>query len=250
MDSTPVALITGATQGIGHQIARELASQGFKVLVGARNLDAGVAAAWAIGGAAQAIQLDVTDQASILAASQQIQETLGRLDVLVNNAGIGHPAPPGTPLEEMRESGKMIRISIDDMRVVFDTNVFGVVAVTRAMLPLLSKSPAGRIVNVSSSGGSLTLKDNPASYSRSYVGVYQVSKTALNAITQAFAIELEGTNIKVNAVCPGFTATASTRFAEGAASVEKAAREPVRLALLDADGPTGTFSNAAGPLPW
>lgn len=144
----------------------------------------------------------------------------------------------------------MIRISIDDMRVVFDTNVFGVVAVTRAMLPLLSKSPAGRIVNVSSSGGSLTLKDNPASYSRSYVGVYQVSKTALNAITQAFAIELEGTNIKVNAVCPGFTATASTRFAEGAASVEKAAREPVRLALLDADGPTGTFSNAAGPLPW
>lgn len=116
MDSTPVALITGATQGIGHQIARELASQGFKVLVGARNLDAGVAAAWAIGGAAQAIQLDVTDQASILAASQQIQETLGRLDVLVNNAGIGHPAPPGTPLEEMRESGKMIRISIDDMR--------------------------------------------------------------------------------------------------------------------------------------
>lgn len=250
MDSTPVALITGATQGIGHQIARELASQGFKVLVGARNLDAGVAAAWAIGGAAQAIQLDVTDQASILAASQQIQETLGRLDVLVNNAGIGHPAPPGTPLEEMRESGKMIRISIDDMRVVFDTNVFGVVAVTRAMLPLLSKSPAGRTVNVSSSGGSLTLKDNPASYSRSYVGVYQVSKTALNAITQAFAIELEGTNIKVNAVCPGFTATASTRFAEGAASVEKAAREPVRLALLDADGPTGTFSNAAGPLPW
>jgi len=250
MHSTPVALVTGATQGIGHQIAKELASQGFKVLVGARNLDAGVAAAWAIGGAAQAIRLDVTDQASILAASQQIQETLGRLDVLVNNAGIGHPAPPGTPLEEMRESGKMTRISIDDMRVVFDTNVFGVVAVTRAMLPLLRKAPAGRIVNVSSSGGSLTLKDNPASYSRSYVGVYQVSKTALNAITQAFAIELEGTNIKVNAVCPGFTATAATRFAEGAASVEKAAREPVRLALLDADGPTGTFSNAAGPLPW
>ncbi|SCK18955.1 Short-chain dehydrogenase [Variovorax sp. HW608] len=250
MHSTPIALVTGANKGIGLQIAKDLASKGFKVLVGARKLEAGVAAARTVGKDAQAIQLDVTDPASIAAAAKQIEVTLGRLDVLINNAGISHPVPPGAPLEEMRESGKMTRISIDDMRVVYETNVFGVVAVTHAMLPLLRKAPAGRIVNISSSGGSLTLKENPSSYSRSYVGVYQTSKATLNAVTQAFAIELEGTNIKVNAACPGFTATDQTKFAEGAGSVEDAAREPVRLALLDANGPSGTFSNAQGPLPW
>ncbi len=128
--------------------------------------------------------------------------------------------------------------------------MLGVVAVTQAMLPLLLKAPAARIVNISSAGGSLALKDNPADYSRAYVGVYQASKTALNAVTRAFAIELEGTNIKVNAACPGFTATDLSNHAPGAGTVEDAAREPVRLALLGADGPTGTFSNADGPLPW
>ncbi len=250
MHSARVALVTGANKGIGLQIAKELASKGFKVLVGARDLALGQVAAKSADAEAEAIQLDVTDQASILAAAKQIDEAFGRLDVLVNNAGISHPVPEGTPLEDMKESGKITRISIEDMRVVFETNVFGVVAVTQAMLPLLRKAPAGRIVNISSSGGSLALKDNPSSYSRSYVGVYQTSKTALNAVTQAFAIELEGTNIKVNAVCPGFTATDQTRYAAGAGSVEDAAREPVRLALLDADGPSGTFSNAQGHLPW
>lgn len=220
------------------------------MLVGARKLEAGVSAARTVGADAQAIQLDVTHPASIASAAKRIEDTLGRLDVLINNAGISHPIAPGTSLEEAKESGKMTRISTDDMRIVFETNVFGVAAVTRAMLPLLCQAPAGRVVNVSSSGGSLSLKDNPSSYSRSYVGVYQVSKTALNAVTQAFAIELEGTSVKVNAVCPGFTATDQTNFAKGAGSVEDAAREPVRLALLDANGPSGTFSNADGPLPW
>jgi NAD(P)-dependent dehydrogenase (short-subunit alcohol dehydrogenase family) len=250
MHSKPVALVSGANKGIGLQIAKELASKGFKVLVGARKLDLGVAAARSVGAEAEAIQLDVTDQASIAAAAMRIEDTLGRLDVLVNNAGISHPIKPGTPMEEMIESGKMGRISVDDMRVVFETNVYGVVALTQAMLPLLRQAPAGRIVNISSAGGSLALKDNPSDYSRQYVGVYQTSKTALNAVTQAFAIELEGTSIKVNAACPGFTATAISNFAPGAGSVEDAAREPVRLALLDESGPTGTFSNAVGPLPW
>ncbi len=250
MHSTPVALVTGANKGIGLQIAKELAAKGFKVLVGARNLDLGLVAAKNVGGEAQAIHLDVTDQASIAAAAKQIEDTLGRLDVLVNNAGISRPTKPGTSVEEMRNGDKVSRVSVNDMRVVFETNVFGVVAVTQAMLPLLRKAPAARIVNISSAGGSLALKDNPADYSRLYVGVYQTSKTTLNAVTQAFAIELEGTNIKVNAVCPGFTATDLSNHAPGAGSVEDAAREPVRLALLDAQGPTGTFSNVDGPLPW
>ncbi|AFT90491.1 SDR family NAD(P)-dependent oxidoreductase [Paraburkholderia phenoliruptrix] len=250
MHSTPVALVTGANKGIGLQIAKDLSSKGFKVLVGARRLDLGAAAARSVGADAQAIQLDVTDQATIAAAARQIEDTLGRLDVLVNNAGISRPIKPGTSVEEMREGDKVSRVLIEDIRAVFETNVFGVVAVTQAMLPLLRTAPAGRVVNVSSSGGSLTLKDNASDYSRQYVGVYQTSKTALNAVTQAFAIELQGTSIKVNAVCPGFTATDLSNHAPGAGSVEDAAREPVRLALLDENGPTGTFSNAAGPLPW
>jgi NAD(P)-dependent dehydrogenase (short-subunit alcohol dehydrogenase family) len=250
MQSTPVALVTGANKGIGLQIAKDLAAKGFKVFVGARKLDLGVAAARNIGAQALAIHLDVTDQASIADAARQIEDTVGRLDVLVNNAGISRPIKPGTPIEEMRDADKVSRVSVDDMRVVFETNVFGVVAVTQAMLPLLRKAPAGRIVNLSSAGGSLTLKDNPSEFSRQYVGVYQTSKAALNAVTQAFAIELEGTNVKVNAVCPGFTATDLSNHAPGAGSVEDAAREPVRLALIDANGPTGTFSNAKGPLPW
>ncbi|MEX3960496.1 SDR family oxidoreductase [Trinickia sp. EG282A] len=250
MHSKPVALVTGANKGIGLQIAKELASKGFKVLVGARNLALGEVAAKSVGADADAIELDVTNGASIDVAAKHIEEKLERLDVLVNNAGVSRPIEPGTPMEEMRDGDKMTRASVADMRFVFETNVFGVVAVTQAMLPLLRKAPAGRIVNISSSGGSLTLKNNPADYSRSYVGVYQASKTALNAVTQAFAIELEGTNIKVNAACPGFTATDMTNHAPGAGAVEDAAREPVRLALLDASGPTGTFSNVDGSLPW
>jgi NAD(P)-dependent dehydrogenase (short-subunit alcohol dehydrogenase family) len=133
---------------------------------------------------------------------------------------------------------------------VFETNVFGVIAVTQAMLPLLREAPAGRIVNVSSEVGSLTKQVDPQNPFRSILSVgYSPSKTALNAITVAFAKELEDTRIKVNAACPGFTATDLNRF-RGTRSVEQAAREPVRLALLDSSGPTGSFSNEAGPLPW
>ena len=146
--------------------------------------------------------------------------------------------------------GRASVVSLDEVRAVFETNVFGVIAVTQAMLPLLREATAGRIVNVSSSSGSLTLNADPANPHRNMFGVADSpSKTALNAITLAFALDLESTRIKVNAACPGFTATDLANF-QGTRTVQQAAREPVRLALLDANGPTGTFSNENGPLPW
>jgi NAD(P)-dependent dehydrogenase (short-subunit alcohol dehydrogenase family) len=249
MQDKPVALVTGANKGIGLQIAKDLAAYGFTVLVGSRNLEHGEEAAKSIGADARTLQLDVTNRASIAAAAERIRNGLGRLDVLVNNAAISHAGKPGRPLEEMAKSGRLSVASLDEVRAVFETNVFGAIAVTQAMLPLLREAPAGRIVNVSSSSGSLTLNADPKNPHRSMFGTYSSSKAALNAITLAFASALESTSIKVNAACPGFTATDLNNF-QGTRTVQQAAREPVRLALLDANGPTGTFSNEDGPLPW
>jgi NAD(P)-dependent dehydrogenase (short-subunit alcohol dehydrogenase family) len=251
MQDKPVALVTGANQGIGLQIARDLVAHGFTVLVGSRNLERGEAAAREVGADARALQLDVTDQASIAAAAERVRSELGRLDVLVNNAAISHTRKlPGMSVEEFAKSTRPSVVSLDELRAVWETNVFGVVAVTQAMLPLLREAPAARIVNVSSGVGSLTRNADPAFPWRSIFGpVYPASKTALNAMTLAMAIELESTGIKVNAACPGFTKTNLNNYA-GTQSVEEGAREPVRLALLDANGPTGTFSNKDGPLPW
>lgn len=245
-----VALVTGANQGIGLQIAKDLAKHGLLVLVGSRSLEKGEEAAKSVAPDARAIQLDVTDQASIAAAAKRIREEFGRLDVLVNNAAISHAGKPGLSLEEIVQAGRPSVASLDELRAVFETNVFGVFALTQALLPILRESPAGRIVNVSSGAGSLTYNANKDAPHRSFFGAtYSPSKTALNAMTLAFAIELEGTNIKINAACPGFTSTALNNFA-GTRTVEEGAREPVRLALLDADGPSGTYSNEAGPIPW
>jgi NAD(P)-dependent dehydrogenase (short-subunit alcohol dehydrogenase family) len=245
-----VALVTGANKGIGLQIAKDLAEHGFTVLVGSRDLDRGQTAAESVGADAQAVRLDVTDQASIAAAAQRIRDEFGRLDVLVNNAGIAHSGQPGRSLEEVSQSGRPSVASLDEVRAVFETNVFGVIAVTQAMLPLLREAPAARIVNVSSGSGSLTRNADASNPRRALFGaVYSPSKTALNAITLAFALELEATGIKVNAAAPGFTATDLNNF-EGTRTVQQAAREPVRLALLGPDGPTGTFSDENGPLPW
>ncbi len=250
MQDKPVALVTGANKGIGLQIAMDLAEHGFTVLVGSRDLDRGETAARSVGADARAVQLNVTDQESIAAAAKRIRSELGRLDVLVNNAGIAHAGDPGRSLQEVAKSGRPSVASLDEVRAVFETNVFGVIAVTQAMLPLLREAPAARIVNVSSGSGSLTFNSEPGNPRRAIFGaVYGPSKTALNAITLAFAIELEPAGIKVNAAAPGFTATNLNNF-EGTRTVQQAAREPVRLALLGPDGPTGTFSDEDGPLPW
>ena len=251
MQDKPVALVTGANKGIGLQIAKDLVAHGFTVLVGSRDLARGEEAAKTIDGDARALQLDVTDQASIAAAAERIRNELGRLDVLVNNAAISNTRRrPGVSVEEYSKSTRPSNVSLDELRAVFETNVFGVVAVTQAMLLLLREAPAARIVNVSSGVGSLTRNADPAFPYRSIFGpVYPASKTALNAMTLAMAIELESTGIKVNAACPGYTKTNLNNYA-GTRTVEQGAREPVRLALLGPDGPTGTFSNEDGTLPW
>ena len=249
MQDKPVALVTGANQGIGLQIAKDLVTHGFTVLVGSRDFAKGEAAANSIEADAHALQLDVTDHASIAAAAERIRTEFGRLDVLVNNAAISHAGAPGRSLEDMLQSSRASVASLDEVRAVFETNVFGVIAVTQAMLPLLREAPAARIVNVGSGVGSLTLNSDPAFPYRAGFGVvYAASKTALNAVTLSFAIELEATNIKVNVASPGFTATALNNF-QGTETVEQGASNPVRV-VLDVNGPTGTFTGPSGPLPW
>ncbi|MEJ7601695.1 MAG: SDR family oxidoreductase [Kofleriaceae bacterium] len=251
MHDQPVALVTGANKGIGREIARQLAERGITVLLGARNLSRGETAARELGGDVRAIELDVTNADSISAAAARIDHELGRLDILVNNAGIANGATTRvSTLAEMTRVGAASTASLADIRSVFETNVFGVIAVTQAMLPLLRKAPAARIVNLSSRISSLTVISDAAFPLRGIGGVaYGPSKTALNAVTVAFAQELAATGIKINVACPGFTATDLNNHT-GPRSVVEAAREPVRLALLGADGPTGTFSNEDGPIRW
>lgn len=248
-----VALVTGANKGIGLAIAEKLAAQGFTVLIGARDLARGEAAARSIQGDARALALDVTSADSIAAAAARIRSELGRLDVLINNAGIAQSqgsSQGASTIAEIMRAGAPSTAAISDVRAIFETNVFAVIAVTQAMLPLLREAPAGRIVNVSSGIGSMTRISQPTYTGRGVGGVaYGPSKSALNAITLAFAHELADTAIKINAACPGYTAT-DLNGHSGPRTVEQAAREPVRLALLGADGPTGTFWNDEGPLPW
>ncbi len=252
MQDKPVALVTGANQGIGLQIAKDLVAHGLTVLVGSRNLQRGEASALEIGPGAVALQLDVTDHASIGAAAERIRRDFGRLDVLVNNAAISNTGRlPGQSVEEYSKTTRASVVSLDEVRAVWETNVFGVLAVYQAMLPLLREAPTARVVNVSSGVGSLTSTSDPSNPYRSiFSPTYSASKTALNAMTLAMAIELEATNIKVNAVSPGHIKTNLNNY-RGTGTVEEGAREPVRLALLGPDGPTGTFTHWENEtIPW
>ena len=203
-----IALVTGANQGVGLQVARALVAHGLTVLVGSRNFERGDAAAQEIGPGAIPIQIDVTDQTSITAAAERIHEEFGRLDLLVNNAGISNTRKGSLSLEEYAELSKASNASLEEVRAVWETNVFGVLAVYQAMLPLIRESSDGRIVNVSSGVGSLTTNADPSfPYHAMFGPIYPASKAALNAITLAMMIELESTDIKINLVSPAFTST-------------------------------------------
>ena len=240
-----VALVTGANKGIGYEVARQLGqTHGMTVLVGARDAARGQEAAdklSALGIDARVVQLDVTDRASVDAAAKQIERDFGgKLDVLVNNAGVSlEYAPPS-------------QTDLEKYQATHLTNAFGPLVVTKAMLPLLKRSTAGRVVNMSSSLGSLTLNGDPTSkYAAVKLVAYHSSKAALNMQTVLFAAELaaEGSPVKVNSACPGYVATDLNNH-QGPRTVEQGAREAVRLATLPADGPTGKFFDEDGPVPW
>ena len=251
MNGKRVALVTGANQGVGFQVAKELVENGVTVLVGSRSLERGEAAAQQIGPGATAIQLDVTDGASIAAAAQRIREEIGHLDLLVNNAAISNTRKGDLSLAEYAKTSRASNASLDEIRAVWETKVFGPLAVYQAMLPLLRESSDARIVNVSSGVGSLTANADPAHpYHANFGPIYPASKAALNAMTLAMMVELESTDIKVNIVSPAFTKTNLNLF-QGTESVEDGSREVVRVALLGPEGPTGTFTRWENvTIPW
>ena len=243
-DSLKIALITGANKGIGFEIARQLGAKGITVLTGARDRARGDEAARRLqseGIQATAVHLDVTDEATIKAAVTFIESTYGKLDILVNNAGISLTEGRVPPSE----------LDLEVFRKTYETNVFGLFAVTRAMLPLLRVSDAGRIVNLSSPMGSLTLTSDPHSIYAQMPPLlaYRSSKTAVNAITVFFANEFRQTHIKVNAVSPGYVAT-DLNDHQGFLTPQQGATLPVTFATLPVDGPTGRFVEGDEEVPW
>ncbi len=239
-EEAKIALVTGANKGIGKAIVRGLARDGFIVYLGARSPERGRTAAAELQaeGVVRFVQLDVLDPDSVGSAAQTIASEAGRLDVLVNNAGIGW-APGGrfrTPEEEIAE----------DMRTVYETNVFAVVRVTNTFLPLLLRSKAGRIVNVTSKRGSLG--EEGAWVGRPYM-TYSTSKSALNALTVHYARSLAETSIKVNGAAPGYVATDLNGF-RGPRTAEEGAVVAIRLAQLASNGPTGLVFEDDVQLKW
>jgi NAD(P)-dependent dehydrogenase (short-subunit alcohol dehydrogenase family) len=241
MTKRMIALVTGANKGIGYEIAAGLGALGWHVGVGARDAgrrDAAVESLRATGVEAFGVPLDVTDDASVTAAARLVQDVAGGLDALVNNAGItGGPAQMPTTVD------------LAVLRNVLETNVFGPIRVTNAMLPMLRRSAAPRIVNVSSSVGSLTLQSAPQGETGPIAVAYSPSKSYLNAVTVQYAKELKDTNILINAACPGFVATDLNGF-RGHRTPAQGAATPIRLATLPDDGPTGGFFDDAGQVPW
>ncbi|MHB8809331.1 MAG: SDR family oxidoreductase [Desulfobulbaceae bacterium] len=244
MTEQKIALVTGANKGIGFETSRQLARLGIKVLMGARDEERGKTAAaklLAEGLDVEAVLLDVTDSGQIAVVRETIARNYGRLDILINNAGMGHT-------EDL--SGSVATVPMHALQEIFAVNFFGPVELTQALLPLLRKSRAGRIVNVASILGSLTLHSDPQSGLEDFKPfAYDASKTALNALTVHLAFLLKDTPIKVNSAHPGWVRTdlggqdAPMEPAEGA-------KTSVALATLDDAGPSGGFFHLGKPLPW
>lgn len=237
------ALVTGATRGIGLETCRQLAQAGVHVLLAGRTLASATKAADSLraqGLSVDPMALDVTDSASIAAAASHVQATFGRLDILVNNAGVLRDALDRKPSEQ----------PIQVWRDTFDANVFGVVEVTQALLPLLKAAASGRIVNLSSQLGSFGLHTDPASPIYDFkIPAYDASKSVVNAWTVHLAYELKGSSVKVNAVHPGYVMT-DMNGGHGELDVAAGAKSSVLMAMLDEDGPSGTFTHMGKPLPW
>ncbi len=243
MNRPKIALVTGANKGIGLETARQLAQQNMTVLVGARDAAKGEEAVAELkkeGLEARALEIDVNDSASIKKAAAQVEKEFGHLDILVNNAGV--------MLDD--DEKKVSEQTLETWRKTFDTNVFGLIETTQAFLPLLRQSEAGRIVNLSSILGSITLHAKPGSpvYDNK-VAAYNVSKSAVNAYTVQLAYELKDTKIKVNAAHPGWVKT--EMGGEGAMmEIPEGAKTSVELATIGTDGPNGTFQHRGEELPW
>ena len=238
MITTKTALVTGANKGIGFAIARGLGAAGFTVALGARDerkREEAVELLRADGIDAFGVALDVTSDGSVAAAAEALEQTTGRLDVLINNAGIAGNTESGAQIPST--------LHLDVLRTVLETNVFGAIRVTNAMLPILLRADSARIVNLSSNMGSLTLQTGPQ------MAAYAPSKTMLNSITAQYARELADTNVIVNAVCPGYVATDFTGF-NSPRSPEQGAAIAIRLATAPDDFPRGGFWDDAGPVPW
>jgi NAD(P)-dependent dehydrogenase (short-subunit alcohol dehydrogenase family) len=242
------ALVTGANKSIGFEVARQLAQKGVYVYLGSRNLENGKAAANKLRSEGlsnvEAIQLDVTDDESVKNACKDIGKKTKSLDILINNAGIFGGYPQAA-----------LDSTIDQFKTAYDANVYGVVRVTQAFIDLLKKSSEPRIVNVSSSQGSITLHSDPSYKYYDYKGaVYLSSKSAMNMYTVVLAYELRDSNFKINAVCPGFTKTDFNGH-RGPGTVEVAGKRIVKYALIDKEGPTGRFlseenNHETGEIPW
>ena len=242
MTTRKIALVTGANKGIGLEIARQLAEAGVTVLLGARDTARGQQAAEALASSGldvDVIAIDLNDEETIASAARVIEDLHGRLDILVNNAGIVD-AQDGPP--SLASTGAARRLMV--------TNFVGTLAVTQAMLPLLRKSEAGRIVNLATTLGSLSINGDPSSpyYEARLIG-YNASKAALNMLTVQLAAELKDTGIVVNSVAPGYVKTDLTGN-NGFMTAEEGARLPVEYALLGKGAVTGQFVEPAGTAPW
>ena len=242
MTEPKTALVTGANKGIGYEVARWLASEGYTVWMGARDAQRGEAAVAALKGAGldvRLLKIDVADDASVANAAHALASETGRLDVLINNSGIalGFDKPPSAE-------------PIAQIKTIYEVNVFGPIRVTQAFLPLLKAAPAPRIVMVSSGLASLSRLTDPSNefYGYNQLG-YNSSKTALNAITVAFAKELAASGFKVNAADPGYTAT-DLNGNSGYRTVEQAAEVIIKLATLPPDGPNAAFFDEHGAETW